>query len=326
MKMKKYLACLMAALMMAGTMVACGDNAEGGNGGANAPAGDAGSSVSVTDDSVDDEIGDTESDIDSSADEESAVETIPAAEFEDAVQVTDGQAFLAYTNGEEWIRYDGDPVGNPEQNQLAYDAGVVDITGNGTYTVSLNADTNGFRYDATTDTESDFLPSGVAFAAVVIKGGEALMPDAIITIDKITVDGTEVEMNAKNYTSIEDGNIRSNIYNKYVEAPSSDAKSTEGALYDEEGNPVLDNVDEYSPNIIDASAIGEWKKIEVTFTVSGLSAQAASIDANDADAETPDSAADDEDSSTAEDAPAVEDSDADVIDGDGEAKADFIIE
>ncbi len=313
MKMKKYLVCLMAAMMMA-SLAACGGNTEGGSSSPPAPAADNSPAADSSSEAEPETETETEAeDADSEADDDSAVEVTAAAdadiEFEDAVVAQDGQAYLAFTDSQVFVQYWGEEGAN---NQLAYNAGVVDITGNGTYTVSLDGDTNGFRYDTTGDPNGEYAPIGMGFCAVIIKNGEELLPDAIITIDKITVDGKEVEMTAKNYTSTEDGHIRSNINNPYIDVPSGDARSTEGYLYDEDGNPVVDDADEYSPKIIDVDSIGEWKKLEVTFTISGLANDAAPADDADADADS----ADDTDADSADDATAdsADDADADSAD------------
>ena len=335
MTFKKYLAYLMATMMMASTLVACGNNAKGNSSVGNPQEAD----FNYDDDtpvkkevSIQNETSTKETTDDSSAEDTTAPvseEDNPSSET--AVQAKDSQAFLAYTNGEEWIGYDGDPIGNPDHNQLAFGAGVADITGNGTYTVSLNADTDAFRH-AVTDDDSEYFPSGVAFMAVVIQNGETLTPNAIITVDKVTVDGTDVELLAKNYTSTESGNIRSNIFNKYISTPSADARSTEGSLFDEDGNPIVDDAEAYSPNIIDASAVGEWKKMEVTFTVSGLedvtavSVDDADFSVDDENAQDDDSPLEDETSENADSSSEDGNADTPVIDGDGEEKADFVFE
>lgn len=346
MKMRKYLACLMATLMMASAMVACGGNSESGSDSSVAPAGDNNTpatdvSASEGDEPYDDVIDDdtATTNADSEAGDDSAVEATAAdVEFEDAVDAQPGQAYLAMTDSQVWVQYWGSSTDTGYM--LAYDAGVADITGNGTYTVSVNADTKGFIYDVTGDVDGEYTPSGIGFAAVIIKDGEKLTPDAIITIDKITIDGKEVEMTGKNYTSTEDGNIRSNIYNHYIDTPSKDARSTEGSIYDEEGNPIVDDADEYTPQIIDGSAIGEWKKIEVTFTVSGMATDAVPVAGGDADSANSETDADADSTSSeagadaesanseadASSADSVADGDADdsVIDGDEEV--DDVIE
>lgn len=256
MKMRKYLAALMAMTMMCGAFTAC----SGGE------AADESSSVAETEAVTE---APTEAEDESSA---AAIEVTQAAapELETAVAAESGQAFLAITDSQWWIQYWGnvDDAGY----MLAYDAGVADITGDGQYTVSVTADTNGFRYDTTGDANGEYTPSGVGFAAVIIKDGETVCPDAIITIDSIVIDGTEIEMTAKNYTNTEEGAIRSNIYNSWVTTPSGDARCADGYLFNDFDNasPAMDNAADYSAMVVDPSSFNAWTTVEVNFTVSGM--------------------------------------------------------
>ena len=286
MKMKKYLACLMAAMMMAGSAVACG----------NKPA----DSVAET----------TEASTEATTAEETTEATTEAAievtqadvEFEEAKDAQDGQAYLAIVDGQWWIQYWGSST-DGKGYMLAYDAGIADITGDGTYTVSVTADTNGFRYDTTGDVTDQYVPEGLSFMSIMIPHGAELYPNAVITIDSIKVDGKEIEMTAKNYTSSDDGiELRSNIFNSYVSAPSGDGRCVDGPLYDEDGN-ALDICADYSAQCVDTADFSQWTTVEVTFTLtnSGSAGTANAGDETgaeaaetDADAEAADSAAETE--------------------------------
>ena len=334
MKMKKYLACLMATMMMAGAMVACGGNTEGGSTSSVAPAADnspaAADSSSEAEPETEAETETENEDADSKADDDSAVEAAPAeAEFEEAIDAKDGQAYLAIVDGQWWVQYWGSSTA--DGYMLSYDAGVADITGNGTYTVSVNADTNGFRYDTTGDVNGEYTPEGLSFLSVMIPNGEELYPDIVLTIDSITVDGKELELSAKNYTSSDDGKeTRTNIYNSYVSEPSQDARTAEGALYDEDGN-ALDICADYSAQIVDPADFSQWTKVEVTFTVSGMDTDA--VPADDADADNSADDADSADDTSADDADSADDASADDADADSADSAeeetedvDFVIE
>ena len=80
--------------------------------------------------------------------------TVEGVDANDAVEAAAGDAYLAIAD-EAWeVQY----LGNKDVNgsdQLSYDAGVAHISGNGEYTVSVTADTNGFRYDETGDINGD---------------------------------------------------------------------------------------------------------------------------------------------------------------------------
>ena len=260
--MKKVISAILLSAMICGTLVSCGGGASSSE---TQPATEAATTEAATAAET------TEAEAETTAADSTEAEDVPVAiaddvEFEDAVAAQDGDAYLAIVDGQWYVQYWG-----KDSDLLTYDAGVVPITGNGDYTVSVNADTNGFRYDVTGDANGEYVPAGLEFMSVMIKGGEEKFPGAIITINSITIDGTEVPMTAKNYTSSDDAiETRSNIYNKYVTKPSGDARTPDGNLFDENGNEV-GPVSEYSPQIVDPAAFNNgWTKVEVNFTVSGI--------------------------------------------------------
>lgn len=245
MKMKQFLACILAGAMMCG-LAACNGSKE--------------SSVAETQ-----PVTEAQETTEAQAVEVTEAETIA---FEEAKDAQPGQAYLAIVDGQWWIQYWGSST--KDGYMLSYDAGIADIKGDGTYTVSVNADTNGFRYDATGDINGEYTPGGLNFLAVMIPEGENMYPGAVITVDKITVDGNEVEMKGKNYTSSDDGvETRTNLYNAYISAPSQDARCVDGNLYDADGN-ALDICADYTPNVVDPADFAAWTKVEVTFTISGI--------------------------------------------------------
>ncbi|MCD8187173.1 MAG: hypothetical protein LUD57_00815 [Ruminococcus sp.] len=182
--------------------------------------------------------------------------------FEEAVSAESGDAYLAIVNGQWWVQYWGN--NDDEGSMLAYDAGVVAITGDGDYTVSVTADTNGFRYDVTGDANGDYIPLGCSFAALMVNDGTTLYPDMTIEITSIRVDGTAIPLIAKNYTTSDDGvEMRTNIYNEWV----SDENTPEDA---HDANGVITDTTGYSAQIIDPSAFDDgWTTVEVDFTVTG---------------------------------------------------------
>ncbi len=256
MKMRKYLAALMAMTLMCGAFTACG--------------GDTTSESDSKAEEITTEAPTTEAPAEVTNAVAEEVTQAPAVEMETPVGAESGQAFLAITDSQWWVQYWGNT--DDAGYMLAYDAGVADITGDGQYTVSVTADTNGFRYDTTGDPNGEYTPGGIGFSAVIIKDGETVCPDAIITIDSIVIDGTEIEMTAKNYTNTEEGAIRSNIYNSWVTTPSGDARCADGYLFNnfDNASPALDNAADYSAMIVDPSAFNAWTTIEVNFTVSGM--------------------------------------------------------
>ena len=276
--MKKILACLAATMMLCATATACSGGASSSVAETEAP----------TEATTEEET--TEAETEATTEEEgNAVEVGGDSDvtFEEAKDAASGQAYLAIVDGQWWIQYWGSSTA--DGYMLSYDAGVVDITGNGDYTVSVTADTNGFRYDTTGDVNDQYVPQGLSFMSVMIKDGETKFPGAVITINSIVVDGNEIAMTAKNYTSSDDGQeTRSNIFNPYVNALPEDARSTEGNVY---GNDT-----DYSAQIVDTADFSEWTTVEVNFTVSGLDGDAAPAEEN---AEGADSAAEEETAETA---------------------------
>lgn len=257
MNTKRFLACLLASAMMCGAMASCGSEKK-----------DSDSSSKKAETT---EAETTTAEETTAAEEETTVaaETvaIEATEFEDSIVAESGDAYLAIVDGQWWIQY----WGKEDQTMLTYNAGVEQITGNGDYTVSVTADTNGFRYDTTGDaSDTSCVPSGLEFLSVMIKDGETKFPGAVITVNSIKVDGNEIPMSAKAYTSSDDGvETRANLFNKYVNEPSPDARSVDGNLYDADGNATPACAD-YSPQVVSPDDFASWTTVEVNFTISGM--------------------------------------------------------
>lgn len=250
--MKKIISVLLLSAMLCGTLASCSESSSSSE--EQQPVTEAATEAPAT------EAETTEA---ASGEETTSEEIV----FEEAVEANVGDAYLAIVDGQWYVQYWG-----KNTDLLTYDAGVVPITGNGDYTVSVNADTNGFRYDVTGDVNGEYNPAGLEFMSVMIKDGEKKFPGAIITINSILVDGKEIEMKAKNYTSSDDAvETRSNIYNKYIVKPSGDARTPDGDLFNETGDAV-GPVNDYSPQIINPDDFaGGWTKVEVNFTISGIS-------------------------------------------------------
>lgn len=183
------------------------------------------------------------------------------------VAAQSGQAYLLFRDSQDWISYDG-----TDSSMLAYSAEVVTIDGNGQYTVSLTADTPEFRYSVTGKEDGIYTPSGCSVTAVVIKDGATACPNAVITIDSVTLDGEKKELTAKSYTTTVDGSLHCNVYNAAAKSPADDARSAEGALYKDNNpaTPALSDVDAYAPKIVEPITFSSWTTMEVTFTVSGM--------------------------------------------------------
>ncbi|MBR6622484.1 MAG: hypothetical protein IKK91_01100 [Ruminococcus sp.] len=179
---------------------------------------------------------------------------VTAAQESSAVAVEAGQAYLEIRDSKGNNQY----LGTVKEN-LCYNAVVADITANGSYSVSVTADTDGFRASAGTNTK----PEGILYAALKIKDGAASCPAAVLTIDSIEVDGTSIPLAAKNYTFTESGkDIKSNIYNEWATIVPDGSVSAEGA--------VTNDTPGYSSVLVSKDAFASWTKVTVNFTVSGL--------------------------------------------------------
>lgn len=279
---KKLLACLMASLMACGALVSCGDKDKDDD---KSSSSESSASEESSEESSESSAEDSESS-DSSAEEGTkAPVAVDTGDFETPVAAESGDAYLAIVDGQWWIQYWGE---YEDGSALAYDAGVVSIDGDGEYTVSVTADTNGFRYDTTGDVNGECIPSGCSFAAVRVKDGTTLYPDMAIEITSIKINGEEVEMLSKNYTSSDDGiEMRANIYNSYVSTTPEDAHDANGSVFGKD--------DEYSAQIVDPAVFADgWTNVEVTFNVTGTGGAAEGGDSSESAEDSSSEAADSE--------------------------------
>lgn len=265
--MKKFISCIVLSAMICGCLASCGGEES------SKEDKDSSSTVETTEAPTEAEEA-TEAEAEKATEAEGE-ESVPQAvvtdiEVEPSIAAESGDAYLAIVDGQWWIQYWG-ANDNADQTMLTYNAGVVPITGNGDYTVSVTSETVGFRLDTTGDANDDScIPGGLEFMSVMIKDGETKFPGAVITVNEVRIDGTPVTLSSKAYTSSDDGiETRANIFNKYVNEPSTDGRCVDGALYDEDGN-ALDICSEYSPQIVSSDDFASWKTVEVDFTVSGI--------------------------------------------------------
>ena len=115
---------------------------------------------------------------------------------------------------------------------------------------------------------------GMEYAAVIIEDGETAVPDAVITIKKVKVDGKDVELKKKSFTYTDAGKLRSNIFNEWIsdDGLPDDSRCDKGALFNNYDNTSPSDINDgsYSAQLIDTGAFDEWTKVEVEFSISGL--------------------------------------------------------
>lgn len=126
-----------------------------------------------------------------------------------------------------------------EYSTLGYNATLADITGNGTYTVKATADTNGYRH-----LFGDKKPDGVMLLGVEVMGLDNA-DNAVMDIKSVKIDGKEYEISNAQPTKYEYDTFSAIIYMD--------------EMYSDDEN-----------SIINASSVGEWTDIEVTFEVKGM--------------------------------------------------------
>lgn len=187
-----------------------------------------------------------------------------------SVAAQSGEAYISIIDGGHYIQYLG-KNDDPAHNMLSYNAVVAPIKGNGDYKVSLTTNTKGFRRETAGDENDDsVVPSGLSFMALMIKDGETLFPDAVITVNSIKVNGTELNLTAKAYTSSDDGkDTRANLYNEWTGgAIPKDARCSQGTLYN--GVDLTSFAGEYAPIVVNPSDFAKWSDVEVNFSVTGV--------------------------------------------------------
>ena len=132
---------------------------------------------------------------------------------------------------------------DPDSRTTGLKAQDVQVTGWGTYTISL--DFSGTAAGRNT---------GTAFSAIGLRYGEVLFPGYVIDIVSIQCDGKTIPMKGRAYTTSDDGLCtRVNLYNGWVSQVPANGRTRGGGTMG------------CSPTIIDSDSIGTFQKIEITF-------------------------------------------------------------
>jgi endoglucanase len=148
-------------------------------------------------------------------------------------------------NSSDWSTiYSVGDVYDPTSSTAGVAASDVEVTGEGTYTVSLDF----------TGIEGGYANSTV-FCALAIANGETLYPGYCIEIDEITINGEPYTLKGAPYTTSDDGLCtRVNLYNGWVSQIPDEARTADGDLTDA------------TPTLLDPEELGEIRQISVTFT------------------------------------------------------------
>lgn len=152
-------------------------------------------------------------------------------------------AWIMFNSGDYGIMYSVGDKYDPAAKSDGLITTDVEITGEGTYTVSLDF----------TGTGAGFA-NGTAFSALGITNGELLYPGYIISITDLQINGESYNLTGKPYTTSDDEICtRVNLYNSWVPAIPEEARTADGDLTDASATPV------------DATALGEIKTLTITF-------------------------------------------------------------
>ncbi|MBQ8979017.1 MAG: glycoside hydrolase family 5 protein, partial [Oscillospiraceae bacterium] len=91
------------------------------------------------------------------------------------------------------------------------------ITGPGEYTIGLDFTEAG-------------KPKGIAFSAIGISNCEQLYPNAVIDIKSVKINGEDVQLEGKPYTSSDDSKCtRVNLFNQWVSKVPDTARTADGS-------------------------------------------------------------------------------------------------
>lgn len=169
----------------------------------------------------------------------------PAA-FDDGAIDLDDSTSVAWImiNSSDWnVMYSVGDVYDPGAKTDGLVATDVEITGEGTYTVSLDF----------TGVPGGYA-NGMAFSALAIGNGELLYPGYTVNITEVLVNGEPYTLTAKPYTTSDDAKCtRVNLYNEWVTQVPDDARTPDG---DTTG---------ISPVIVDNADLTHMETLSITF-------------------------------------------------------------
>ncbi len=162
-------------------------------------------------------------------------------------------AWIMYASGDWQATYSVGDVYNPDSKSQGLTPYDIEITGEGEYTVSL--DFSGMNNGAGK-------AEGTSFCALGIGNGESVCPGWTIDIIKILVNGEEIPLTAKPFTSSDDGKCtRVNIYNEWIPGISAGARTSDGST---EGCKAI---------IVDRNRLHNMKTFSIVFRYSKPSAE-----------------------------------------------------
>jgi endoglucanase len=132
-------------------------------------------------------------------------------------------------NSSDWgTTYSVGDVYNPDSITEGVVPTDVEITGEGTYTVSLDFTGTGAGY-----------ANSFAFTALGISNGESLFPDYVIIILDVQINGQSCKLKGKPYTTADDGICtRVNLYNEWVPKIPAGIRTADGSAVGASATPL----------------------------------------------------------------------------------------
>ena len=167
---------------------------------------------------------------------------VPVLAAQDSSSLPDGTAYLNINNSE-WSEFDAEWVN-------------AEITGDGSYTVSMTA--------AEAQDLSQFN------ALEVVNGESVLGTGAVITVDSIELNGEKIELQGSSYTCSADGSGVTTRVNLYNEWNAPDATATAGDDKHADCRVAEGNVADATACLWTADQLTGVTSIVVNFTVSGF--------------------------------------------------------
>ena len=178
---------------------------------------------------------------------------VPVLAAQDSSSLPDGTAYLNINNSE-WSEFDAEWVN-------------AEITGDGSYTVSMTA--------AEAQDLSQFN------ALEVVNGESVLGTGAVITVDSIELNGEKIELQGSSYTCSADGSGVTTRVNLYNEWNAPDATATAGDDKHADCRVAEGNVADATACLWTADQLTGVTSIVVNFTVSGFGTAGGSAEAAD---------------------------------------------
>ena len=178
---------------------------------------------------------------------------VPVLAAQDSSSLPDGTAYLNINNSE-WSEFDAEWVN-------------AEITGDGSYTVSMTA--------AEAQDLSQFN------ALEVVNGESVLGTGAVITVDSIELNGEKIELQGPSYTCSADGSGVTTRVNLYNEWNAPDATATAGDDKHADCRVVEGNVADATACLWTADQLTGVTSIVVNFTVSGFGTAGGPAEAAD---------------------------------------------